>query len=297
MVSVPAAPRPAVLRPAVLRPAVLRPAVLRPVWLAGRVLPAAAAVSLLLTGCAGASPTAAAAPSRTPGAVSPSPAPLTGDLVVFAAASLQQTFTRLGDLLMAQHPDLHVTFSFGASSTLAQQLDQGAPADVFASANAATMAAASGVTEAPVTFAHNSLEIVVPAGNPGHVTGLADFARPRLKIAVCAVEVPCGSAAATAFAAAGVTPAPDTYEKDVTAALTKAVLGEVDAALVYRTDVRSAGAAVQGIDFPQAAAARNDYPIATVVGSHNAEAARAFVALVLSAEGQRVLTDAGFDAA
>lgn len=262
-------------------------------------VPVAAAVGLLLSSCApGATPgSAAGTASSAPTSSTSSRAPLTGQLVVFAAASLQQTFTALGNQLMAQNPDLHITFSFGASSTLAQQLEQGAPADVFASANPATMKAASSVTDKPVTFAHNSLEIVVPAGNPGHVTGLADFAKPQLKIALCAVEVPCGSAAATAFAAAGVTPAPDTYEKDVTATLTKAVLGEVDAALVYRTDVRSAGDKVQGIDFPQAAGARNDYPIATVAGARNHAAAQAFVDLVLSAQGQQVLTAAGFDAA
>lgn len=270
---------------------------------AARAVPVATAVGLLLTACA-AGPGAGSATGAAGGTSSSAPtgsassrAPLTGQLVVFAAASLQQTFTTLGNQLMAQNPGLHITFSFGASSTLAQQLEQGAPADVFASANPATMKAASAVTDKPVTFAHNSLEIVVPAGNPGHVTGLADFAKPQLKIALCAVEVPCGSAAATAFAAAGVTPAPDTYEKDVTATLTKAVLGEVDAALVYRTDVRSAGDKVQGIDFPQASAARNDYPIATVAGARNHAAAQAFVDLVLSARGQKVLTDAGFDAA
>lgn len=265
---------------------------------AGRAVPVVTAVGLLLTACA-AGPGAGAAAgtsSSAPTASASSRAPLTGQLVVFAAASLQQTFTALGDRLTAENPGLHITFSFGASSTLAQQLEQGAPADVFASANPATMTAAA-VTDKPVTFAHNSLEIVVPAGNPGHVSGLADFAKPQLKIALCALEVPCGSAAATAFAAAGITPAPDTYEKDVTATLTKAVLGEVDAALVYRTDVRSAGDKVQGIDFPQASAARNDYPIATVAGARNHAAAQAFVDLVLSAQGQKVLTNAGFDAA
>ncbi len=266
--------------------------------LASRAVPVAAAVGLLLAACA-AQPAAPAAGGTGSGPASTvsARAPLTGDLVVFAAASLQQTFTKLGDVLMAQNPGLHVTFSFAGSSALAQQLDQGAPADVFAAANPATMKAASNVTDRPVTFARNTLEIVVPKGNPGHVTGLADLTKPQLKIALCAPEVPCGAAAVAAFAAAGLTPAPDTYEQDVTATLTKAVMGEVDAALVYRTDVRAAGSAVEGIDFPQAAAARNDYPIATVTQARNRAAADAFVALVLSPQGQRVLLDAGFDAA
>ena len=271
-----------------------------PARVAGRAVPVATAVGLLLTACATGTPaagTAGTGTSRASAGAASTRAPLTGELVVFAAASLQQTFTALGNQLMARNPGLHVTFSFGASSTLAQQLDQGAPADVFATANTVTMKAASQMTDKPVVFAHNSLEIAVPRGNPGHVTGLADLTKPQLKIALCDVQVPCGSAAATAFAAAGLTPRPATYEADVTATLTKAVLGEVDAALVYRTDVRSAGDKVQGIDFPQAAVARNDYPIATVAGSRNPAAAQAFVDLVLSAQGQRVLTDAGFDAA
>lgn len=222
---------------------------------------------------------------------------LSGELVVLAAASLQTTFTELGDLMMAQHPNLTVTFSFGASSTLAQQALAGAPADVFAAANTATMESAAEVTETPVLFAHNSLEIAVPPGNPAGVTGLADLANPKLTVALCAPEVPCGAAAVTAFRAAGLTPAPDTYEPNVTATLTAVVLGEVDAALVYRTDVAGAGDTVQGIEFPEASAAVNDYPIAMLADARNREAAQAFVDLVLSPEGQKVLTDAGFDPA
>lgn len=222
---------------------------------------------------------------------------LSGDLTVYAAASLQDTFEELQTMFEAEHPDVSITFSFGASSTLSQQIDSGAPVDVFAAANTSTMEDVSDLTDEPEIFAHNSLEIVVPAGNPGDVTGLADFADEDLKIALCAEDVPCGSAAVKAFEAAGITPAPDTYEKDVTATLTKAVLGEVDAALVYRTDVISAGDDVEGIEFPEAADARNDYPIATLADTANPEAAAAFMELVLSDEGQTVLTDAGFDAA
>lgn len=215
-----------------------------------------------------------------------------GEVVVFAAASLHGTFIELGERFEQQHPGVTVTFSFGASSTLAQQLVAGAPADVFAAASTAPMQSAAGVTGDPTLFAQNALEIVVPAGNPAGITGLADLADPDRTIALCAVEVPCGAAARSAFEAAGLTPAPDTLERDVTATLTKVVLGEVDAALVYRTDIISAGDAVEGID--GVAGARVDYPISVLSDAPNADAARAFIELVLSAEGRVVLAAAGF---
>ncbi|GEL45910.1 molybdate-binding protein [Cellulomonas hominis] len=253
------------------------------------------ALLVALAGCAStAAPDAATTPEP---AGSPTAEPLTGELVVFAAASLQDAFTELGEQLEQENPGLTVTFSFGGSSTLATQLVSGAPADVFAAASATTMADAAEVTGEPQLFARNTLEIAVPAGNPAGVTGLADLADPDRTIALCAVEVPCGAAAEKAFAAAGLTPAPDTYEKDVTATLTKVQLGEVDAALVYRTDVIGAGASVEGIDFPESAEAVNDYPIALLADAPNPGAAAAFVALVLSASGQDLLAGAGFDPA
>lgn len=266
-----------------------------------RLAPLALAGVLLAACSAGpasnATPDASSGGTSSPGEATTSGDDLSGELVVLAAASLQGTFTEIGDLMMAQHPGLTVTFSFGASSTLAQQALAGAPADVFAAANTSTMQTAADVTEAPVLFAHNSLEIAVPPGNPAGVTGLADLADPDLTIALCAPEVPCGAAAVKAFQAAGLTPAPDTYEQDVKATLTAVVLGEVDAALVYRTDVTAAGDTVQGIEFPESSAAVNDYPIAVLADTKNRAAAQAFVDLVLSPEGQKVLTDAGFDPA
>jgi molybdate transport system substrate-binding protein len=144
-------------------------------------------------------------------------------------------------------------------------------------------------------FVRNSLEIAVPAGNPAGVTGLTDFARKPLTIALCAPEVPCGAAATRVFEIAGITPAPDTLEADVKATLAKVTLGEVDAALVYKTDVQAAGRKVEGIDFPEAARAVNDYPIAVLDDSRNAATAQAFVDLVRSAAGGAVLSAAGFD--
>ena len=252
------------------------------------------ALLLALTGCAsGAADAAPTGPGGSASAASTAE-PLTGELVVFAAASLQDAFTALGEQLEQQNPALTVTFSFGGSSTLATQLVSGAPADVFAAASTSTMADAAEVTDEPHLFARNTLEIAVPAGNPAGITGLADLADPDRTIALCAVEVPCGAAAEKAFAAAGLTPAPDTYEKDVTATLTKVQLGEVDAALVYRTDVIGAGDSVAGIDFPEAAETVNDYPVAVLADAPNPAAARAFLALVLSPAGQDVLADAGF---
>jgi molybdate transport system substrate-binding protein len=220
---------------------------------------------------------------------------LAGDVTVFAASSLKESFTALGRQFEKDHPGVHVRFSFGASSALAQSITQGAPADVFASASQATMKTASADIEGTATtFAKNTLQIAVPSGNPGNVTGLADFAKDPLKIALCAKQVPCGSAAVKVFATAGITPKPDTYEQDVKAALSKVELGEVDAALVYRTDVIAAGPKVRGIDFSESLKAVNDYPIGVLTKAPNHDAGAAFTQLVLSKRGQDALTGAGF---
>jgi molybdate transport system substrate-binding protein len=222
---------------------------------------------------------------------------VSGKVVVLAASSLTETFTELGDAFEDLHPGTTVTFSFAASSELATQIEQGAPADVFASASPTTMALVSDAgdtADEPVTFVRNTLEIAVPAGNPAGVTGLADFANQNLVIALCAPEVPCGAATDKVFAAAKLTPKPDTLEADVKATLSKVTLGEVDAALVYKTDVLAAGDKVEGIDFPEAADAVNDYPIAVLADAPNPKAAQAFLDLVQSAAGGKVLSEAGF---
>jgi molybdate transport system substrate-binding protein len=213
-----------------------------------------------------------------------------------AAASLTETFDQLKQQFIEEHPGVTVEASYGASSTLARQIVEGAPADVFASASTATMKT---VTDAgladggPSVFVRNTLQIAVPPDNPARITSLADLAKPEVKVAVCEPQVPCGSAAQTALTAAGVAVTPVTLEQDVKAVLTKVRLGEVDAGLVYRTDVISAGSEVQGIDFPEAQQAINDYPI-VVLDTPNPEAAAAFVELVRSREGLAVLTKAGF---
>jgi molybdate transport system substrate-binding protein len=259
------------------------------------VLPTAVAV-LALGACGGSSSGDTAATSSTSAS---SGGDLSGTLTVFAAASLTDVFGQIGDQLMAENPDLEVQFNFAGSSALATQITQGAPADVFASANQSQMTVVTDADLAagdPTVFTENVLEIAVPAGNPGGITGLADFAREELTLAVCAPDVPCGAASEQVFEAAGITAVPDTLEEDVRAALTKVELGEVDAALVYDSDVQSAGDAVEGIEFPEAEEAVNEYPICVLADAPNADAAQAFVDLVLSDEGQQALKDAGFRA-
>jgi molybdate transport system substrate-binding protein len=259
-----------------------------------------------LLGVAGCGDTAQQAANASPREPSQSPenagtttsvVALSGDVTVFAAASLTESFQTLGDSFMQAHPDVTVRFNFAGSSALAQQIAAGAPADVFAAASPATMKTvvdAGGNAEKPRVFARNALEIAVPPGNPAGVKGLADLANPDLTIALCAAEVPCGAAAVKAFAAAGSTPAPDTLERDVRAALSKVQLGEVDAALVYRSDVIAAGTGVDGIELPATSEATNDYPITVLTDAPNSEAAQAFVDHVVSREGQQVLANAGF---
>ena len=256
------------------------------------VLAAVTAVSLTACGDDSAN-TANTAP--TGGSTSGSTA--SGPITVFAAASLTESFTQIGKDFEAANPGTTVTFSFAGSSALATQINQGAPADVFASAAPKNMdeVVDAGNAADPKTFVSNTLMIAVPAGNPGGIKGLADFADAGKKIALCAPEVPCGAAADKVFKAANITPKPDTLEQDVKAVLTKVSLGEVDAALVYKTDVQSAGDKVEGIEFPEAADAVNEYPIAVLKNAPNADGAKAFMDYVLSDKGEAVLTKAGFD--
>ena len=214
---------------------------------------------------------------------------------MFAAASLTESFTQIGQDFQAKSGST-VTFNFGASSTLATQINQGAPADVFAAASPATMKTVTdtGGAGAPVDFASNTLQIAVPEGNPAQITGLADFADEAKSIAICAPQVPCGAAAEKVFAAAQITPKPDTLEQDVKATLAKVAANEVDAALVYKTDVIGSPDEVDGVDFPESDQAVNQYPIATLNASKAPEVSQAFVDYVLSPAGQAVLTKAGF---
>jgi len=226
-----------------------------------------------------------------------SSAGVSGSVTVLAAASLTESFNQIGKDFEAANPGIKVTFSYGGSSGLAQQITSGAPADVFAAASPATMKTvtdAGDATGTPATFVKNQLVIAVPKGNPKGISALAALAKPDLKVALCAKEVPCGAAAVKALAAANVKVTPVTLEQDVKAALAKVKLGEVDAALVYRTDAKAAAADVDGVEFPESAQAINDYPIVALKGAPNPAGAAAFVAYVQSAPALKVLTDAGF---
>lgn len=220
-----------------------------------------------------------------------------GDVTVFAAASLTGSFTELARLFEQTQPRTRVRLSFAASSSLARQVLRGAPADVFASANVTQMRRVTDAGEAatkPTVFARNTLMIAVPPGNPAGVHGLRAFTKPRLDIAVCAPQVPCGAAARRAFRTAGIDAKPDTFEENVKAVLTKVALGEVDAGLVYRTDVRAARDRVEGISFPAASEAVNTYEIVALERAPNPEAAADFVDFVRSERGRAVLAEAGF---
>ncbi|MEU5093009.1 molybdate ABC transporter substrate-binding protein [Streptomyces sp. NPDC021356] len=222
---------------------------------------------------------------------------VSGKVTVFAAASLKESFTALGKRFEKEHPGTEVTFNFGGSDSLAAGITSGAPADVFASASPKTMKVVTDhgdAAGAPVTFVRNQLEIATLPGNPGKVASLKDLTKSGLKVVLCAKTVPCGAAAQKALDASGLELTPVSYEQDVKSALNKVVLKEADAAVVYETDVKAAGGKVDGVEFPESAKAVNDYPITLLKGSHNTAAAQAFVALVRSAEGQQVLSGAGF---
>jgi len=255
-----------------------------------RTLAAATAALALAAGL-----TACSSGSAQPAASGSGAAEVTGQVTVFAAASLKGSFTELGKRFETAYPGVKVTFNFGGSSALAQSITGGAPADVFAAASPATMKTVTDAKAAagdPAVFVRNTLEIAVPKGNPKHIAGLKDLT--GVKTALCAKEVPCGAAAVKALDAGGVKLTPVTLEQDVKGALTKVELGEVDASLVYRTDVKADAAKIDGVDFPEAAQAVNDYPIAALAKAPNTDGAAAFVAYVKSADAKRVLTEAGF---
>ena len=258
-------------------------------WRRGWCLTAAVAVLALAAGC-GSAPEAAPAGGGSAGSR------LSGTVTVFAAASLTETFGTLARRFEAEHPGVKIILNVGASSALALQISQGAPADVFAAAATANMdqLVRTGAVTAPSDFAGNVLQIAVPPANPARIGGLADLARPGVKVALCQAQVPCGAAGVAVLGNAGVRLTPVTLESDVKATLTKVRTGEVDAGLVYVTDVRSAGSAVRGIAIPAAVNVRTVYPIGVLREARNRSAAQAFTAYVLSAAGQRVLAAAGF---
>jgi len=220
-----------------------------------------------------------------------------GNVTVFAAASLTAAFTELGDAFTAANPDVEVTFNFAGSSDLVAQISDGAPVDVFASADLANMSklADAGLAAGePATFATNTAEIVVEPGNPLDIAGVADLADSDLIVVLCAPEVPCGAYAEQVVANAGTTVTPSSYEENVKAVVTKVTLGEADAGIVYRTDVIAAGDAAQGVPIPDDINVVAEYPIALVSDAPNAAGAQAFIDFVLGPAGQGIVAAYGF---
>lgn len=221
------------------------------------------------------------------------------ELVVFAAASLTESYTELGAAFETEHPDASVVFNFAASSELVAQIGNGARADVFASAdlnNMNTLVDAGDNDGEPVVFATNRSEIIVGPGNPLGVTGIESLADPEVIVVVCAPDVPCGSYAAQIFERAGVSLTPASYEENVKGVVTKVTLGEADAGIAYATDVIAAGDGASGVEIPDDVNVIAEYPIAVTAESSNGDLARAFVDFVVSPAGQDILASYGFTA-
>jgi molybdate transport system substrate-binding protein len=228
---------------------------------------------------------------------SPSPSPLGGTISVFAAASLTDSFKSLGTAFQQANPGVTIHFNFAGTPTLVTQIEQGAPADVFASADTANMdklTSAGFTTGTSQVFAHNQLEIVVAPGNPKGINGLADLARAGVIYITEGPTVPAGKYALQALATAGVKATPKSLETDVKSVVSKIELGEADAGIVYTTDVQAAGSKVQGVPIPAADNVIATYPIVVVKGSTNAAADNAFIAYALSSQGQASLASFGF---
>ena len=245
-------------------------------------LAAVLAVALVLAACGG--------DDEPSGGTSASP----GELKVFAAASLTAAFGKLGEQFTAANGGTKVTFNFAGSQALATQIQQAAPADVFASADTTNMDKVKDLVGTPQNFASNLLQIVVEKGNPKDVKGLDDLARTDLKVVLAAEEVPAGKYAKQVLDQAGVSVQPVSLEDNVKAVVTKVSLGEADAGIVYVTDVTAGGGKIEGVDIPTEQNVVATYPMATVKASRNQDQAQAFVDLVRSAEGQGVLESFGF---
>lgn len=224
-------------------------------------------------------------------------ADVSGEVVVFAASSLTEAFTEIGAAFEAAHPGSSVTFNFAGSGDLVTQIGQGAPADVFASAdesNMTTLTDAGDNGGAPVIVARNTFEIIVEPGNPMGITGVADLAKPDLAVVLCADTVPCGKGAAAILDKAGVAVTPKSYEEKVKGVVTKVTTGEADAGIVFATDVRAAGDRATGVEIPADVNVISKYPIVVTKDAPNAAAAQAFVDFVAEPQGQAVLASHGF---
>jgi molybdate transport system substrate-binding protein len=263
-------------------------------------LTAVALAAIAVAGCSSSSsssPASGSSSSSAPASSSSSSAAQTGAITVFAAASLKESFTQLGKEFEAAHPGDTVKFSFAASSALAEQINSGAPADVFASASTKNMdqVVTTGNASNPQNFAKNVMEVAVPPSNPAKVTSVNDLAKSSVKVALCQPQVPCGVVAAEVFKNAGITVKPVTLQPDVKSVLTQVETGNVDAGMVYVTDVMAAGSKVKGVTISASDNASTLYPIAALTHSKEQSIAQAFVAYVLSPSGEQVLKAAGFE--
>ncbi|BDZ37453.1 molybdate ABC transporter substrate-binding protein [Microbacterium suwonense] len=247
-----------------------------------------AALALLLSGCSGAPQDAAPSPAHTD--------TLSGDLAISAAASLKGAFDEAIEQFSSQHPAVTVTATYDGSSTLATQINGGARVDVFASADEANMTKVTspGLAVDPVLFAHNTLVVVVPKGNPAGIETLADLADPDAKVVLCAPEVPCGGASQRLLDGQGVKLTPVSQEQNVTAVLTKVRSDEADAGLVYKTDAATTDE-VESFTPDGADQVVNSYPIVVLEDAPNPDAAQAFVDFITGTAGQQILAMFGFD--
>jgi molybdate transport system substrate-binding protein len=242
-----------------------------------------AVAALVLAACGGGD-------DKSSGGSSGSP----NELKVFAAASLTAAFTELGQRYTSANGGTKVTFNFAGSQALATQIQQSAPADVFASADITNMDKVKDLVGTPQNFASNLLAIVVEKGNPKGVEGLEDLGNSDLKVVLAAEDVPAGRYAKQVLDKAGVSVTPVSQEDNVKAVVTKVSLGEADAGIVYVTDVAAGGDKVEGVDIPETENVLATYPIATVKAGKAQDKAQAFVDLVRSDQGHRVLEQFGF---
>jgi molybdate transport system substrate-binding protein len=268
--------------------------------------------ALLVSACGASQSVPEASPppfeaKAAPSTPAPTP-PLAGTLNVFAAQSLAESFAAIGKAFEERHPGVRVQLNLAGSSVLATQIEQAAPADVFASADLPQMerVASQRLAHEARLFARNAPVVVVPPDNPARIEDLRDLARPGVKVVLYADDVPIGRYARQVLANLGTQLGDPGYEgrvlantvsreSNVRAALTKVEIGEADASIVYRTDA-STNAAVRAIDIPTAANVVAEYPIAVLTAARDRALAQAFVAFVLGPEGQRILRDAGFEA-
>jgi molybdate transport system substrate-binding protein len=250
--------------------------------------------SITLVACG--SDTASPATTLAPATTAPGTPAASGTIVVFAASSLTEAFKEIGTAFHTANPNATVTFNFAGSSDLVAQIGQGAPADVFASADDSNMKKlvdAGEATGTPKSVATNTFEIIVEKGNPKGIGTVADLAKPGVSVVLCAPAVPCGKGAAKVLANAKVVVTPKSLEEKVKGVVTKVTAGEADAGIVYVTDVKAAGSAAQGVEIPTELNAVSNYPMVVTKESKN-PSAQAFIDFVAGPQGQAILASHGF---